>query len=202
MPIAMSPQNLINRARKNGTAPNPRLNSPLRPADVARFVRDMDRLRPAVPTAALPKIVGLRVIAEPAPNPESHVRLGDQRDAFGQRRAVLDWRLLPQDSESVERVIRLLSLEVGSSGVGRCRDIFPRAGFGSLRTIGSHHHMGTTRMHPNPSRGIVDANCRVHGMHNLFIAGSSVFPTFGTANPTLTILALADRLADHLQETP
>jgi choline dehydrogenase-like flavoprotein len=56
-------------------------------------------------------------------------------------------------------------------------------------------------MHRDPQQGIVDANCRVHGMHDLFIAGSSVFPTYGTANPTLTILALADRLADHLMES-
>jgi choline dehydrogenase-like flavoprotein len=60
-------------------------------------------------------------------------------------------------------------------------------------------HMGTTRMHDDPKRGVVDANCRVHGIENLFIAGSSVFTTSGAANPTFTILALTFRLADHLQ---
>ena len=140
-------------------------------------------------------------IAEPTPNPESRVRLGELRDAFGQQRAVLDWRLRPEDSESVARTTRLLALEVGAAAVGRVRDLFPRLGFPSLRTIGSHHHMGTTRMHRDPNRGVVDSDCRVHGLSNLFIAGSSVFPTFGTANPTLTIMALADRLADHLQGT-
>jgi choline dehydrogenase-like flavoprotein len=60
--------------------------------------------------------------------------------------------------------------------------------------------MGTTRMHPDPRRGVVDANGRVHGIANLYVAGSSVFPTSGSANPTLTIVALALRLADHLQE--
>ena len=59
--------------------------------------------------------------------------------------------------------------------------------------------MGTTRMHADPRQGVVDADCRVHGVANLFVAGSSVFPTGGSANPTLTIIALALRLADHLQ---
>jgi choline dehydrogenase-like flavoprotein len=60
--------------------------------------------------------------------------------------------------------------------------------------------MGTTRMHPDPKQGVVDADCRVHGISNLFVAGSSVFPTYGTANPTYTILALAYQLAEHLSE--
>ena len=61
--------------------------------------------------------------------------------------------------------------------------------------------MGTTRMHPDPAQGVVDADCRVHGVANLFVAGSSVFPTAGCANPTLTIVALAVRLADHIKTT-
>ena len=59
--------------------------------------------------------------------------------------------------------------------------------------------MGTTRMHCDPQKGVVDNNCRVHGVDNLFVAGSVVFPTAGYANPTLTIIALALRLADHLE---
>jgi choline dehydrogenase-like flavoprotein len=60
--------------------------------------------------------------------------------------------------------------------------------------------MGTTRMAADPRQGVVDADCRVHGIDNLYVAGSSVFPTCGAANPTLTIVALALRLADHLRE--
>jgi choline dehydrogenase-like flavoprotein len=63
---------------------------------------------------------------------------------------------------------------------------------------GSHHHMGTTRMADSPRNGVVNKNCRVHGVENLYVAGSSVFPTSGFVNPTLTIVALALRLADHL----
>ena len=65
--------------------------------------------------------------------------------------------------------------------------------------FGGHHHMGTTRMAEDPRRGVVDADCRVYGVRNLYVAGSSVFPTSGAANPTLTVVALALRLADHLQ---
>ena len=65
---------------------------------------------------------------------------------------------------------------------------------------GNFHHLGATRMHEDPKQGVVDADCRVHGIHNLYIAGSSVFPTYGASNPTLTILALALRLADHLKQ--
>jgi choline dehydrogenase-like flavoprotein len=64
----------------------------------------------------------------------------------------------------------------------------------------SCHQMGTTRMHIDPTQGVVDENCRVHGISNLYIAGSSVFPTGGSANPTLNIVALAIRLADYIKE--
>jgi choline dehydrogenase-like flavoprotein len=59
--------------------------------------------------------------------------------------------------------------------------------------------MGTTRMADSPEQGVVDANCRVHGVANLYIAGSSVFTTSGASNPTLTLVALALRLTDHLR---
>ena len=80
-----------------------------------------------------------------------------------------------------------------TSAMGKEADPWPT----SVR--GARHHMGTTRMHADPHRGVVDADCRVHGIANLYVAGSSVFPTSGAANPTLTIVALALRLAGHLQ---
>jgi len=70
------------------------------------------------------------------------------------------------------------------------------------RVVGTWHHMGTTRMHENPRKGVVDADCTVHGVDNLHAAGSSVFPTSGTHAPTLTILALSIRLSDHLKSLP
>jgi choline dehydrogenase-like flavoprotein len=176
-----------------------------REEDIAHLARDMDwlgtdRARGRKRGAPPARPVGVRVIAEPSPNPASRVRLDDASDAFGQRRAALDWRLDARDSESARETLRVLSREMGASGMGRLRILFPEPGFESVRTVGSHHHMGTTRMHSDSSRGVVDSSCRVHGISNLFIAGSSVFPTYGTANPTYTILALAFRLADHLRE--
>jgi choline dehydrogenase-like flavoprotein len=64
---------------------------------------------------------------------------------------------------------------------------------------GGWHQIGTTRMHEDPRRGVVGPDCRVHGVENLFVAGGSVFPTCGDANPTLTIAALALRLGTHLR---
>jgi choline dehydrogenase-like flavoprotein len=88
-----------------------------------------------------------------------------------------------------------LAREVGKSGIGRLKlDVGIRPDW-----PGGNHHMGTTRMHPDPRYGVVDADCRVHGLSNLYVAGSSVFPTSGGVNPTLTIVALAERLADHLK---
>ena len=127
------------------------------------------------------------------------MRLDDELDAFGQRRIALDWRLDPRVSESARESLRVFARAVGASGLGRVRITFPEQGFESIRTVGTHHHMGTTRIHRDPNRGVVDENCRVHGISNLFVAGSSVFPTYGTANPTFTLLALAYRLAEHLQ---
>jgi choline dehydrogenase-like flavoprotein len=60
------------------------------------------------------------------------------------------------------------------------------------------HHLGTTRMSANPRSGVVDPDCKVHSIGNLYVSGGSVFPTSGHANPTLTILALSLRLADDL----
>jgi len=142
---------------------------------------------------------------ETVPNRASRVRLGEQLDAFGQRRVVLDWRIGQQESRSIARTLEIIGAEIGRSGLGRLRlnfDPDTPVEWGTEMTTAPHpglHHMGTTRMHPDPSRGVVDEHCRVHGIANLFIAGSSVFPTYGHANPTLTIGALALRLADHLK---
>ena len=67
------------------------------------------------------------------------------------------------------------------------------------QVIGNWHHEGTTRMHANPDMGVVDTDCRVHGLDNLYVAGSSVFPASGSTSPTVTIVQLALRLADQLE---
>jgi choline dehydrogenase-like flavoprotein len=151
----------------------------------------------------------LIVRGEQAPNPDSRVVLVNDRDALGVPRAALDWRLSPQDKRSVAAITRVLDGELRRLGVGHVepaawlaeeRPEWPVDPTVSNHPIGGYHHMGTTRMSVRPERGVVDADCRVHGYANLYVAGSSVFPTGGWANPTLTILALALRLGTHLRE--
>jgi choline dehydrogenase-like flavoprotein len=139
---------------------------------------------------------------EPAPNPNSRVTLSPERDRLGKNRVRLDWRLSDIDLFTMKRAQQILAEEFGRVGFGRLK-IMPIESEGSWPSppFGSWHHIGTTRMHTDPKKGVVDSNCRVHGVANLFVAGSSVFPTAGHANPTLTIVALSIRLADHVKNT-
>jgi choline dehydrogenase-like flavoprotein len=137
---------------------------------------------------------------ESAPNPESRVTLVRRRDALGMRRVKLDWRLSELDKRSALRAVEIVAAELGRTGLGRLRlDVSERESGWPADTAGGWHHMGTTRMSDDPKLGVVDRHCRVHGMSNLFVAGSSVFPTAGSGTPTLTLVALALRLADHLK---
>lgn len=147
-----------------------------------------------------PNVIEIMYWAEAAPNPDSRVRLSNDRDALGQQRVSLDWRLTELDARNVRKVLEMLAAELGQSGLGRL-GVNPTLWEDDWASLfeGSYHHMGTTRMHDDPKRGVVDANCRVHGVSNVYIAGSSVFPATGHANPTITIVALALRLADHIK---
>ncbi|HWO43256.1 MAG TPA: GMC family oxidoreductase [Candidatus Eisenbacteria bacterium] len=137
-------------------------------------------------------------MTEQVPNPESRVTLSDSLDSLGQPRVRLDWRLSEIDLLSPIRTQEILDAELRRAGLGYLR-IEMRDTALPPTIQGGYHHMGTTRMHEDPKKGVVDANCRVHGISNLFIAGPSVFPTGGYANPTLTTVALALRLADHVK---
>jgi choline dehydrogenase-like flavoprotein len=137
---------------------------------------------------------------EQAPNPESRVTLTNERDALGTNRVRLNWQLSASDTRSIRRAHEIIGQELGRAGLGRFK--ITLAEDDSTRPsllIGGAHHMGTTRMHVDPKKGVVNENSQVHGVSNLFIAGSSVFPTSGYANPTLTIVALAVRLADYVK---
>ena len=148
-----------------------------------------------------PIAYGLDNNIETAPNPDSRILLADEKDALGQQKAAVNWRLTELDRATIRRAQELIALEVGRSGFGRMRMEMEDAQDVLLEGTRTHaHHMGTTRMHDNPRLGVTDANCKVHGLENLFVAGSSLFPCSGHANPTLTIVALALRLADHLNE--
>lgn len=138
-------------------------------------------------------------MVEQVPNPDNRLRLGDGIDRLGRRKIRLDscWR--EADLQGINRAQAVLAEELERSGIGKF--VIEREENGELivSTLGASHHMGTTRMHDDPKQGVVDANCRVHGVSNLFIASSSVFPTGSCANPTLTIVALSLRIADQVK---
>jgi choline dehydrogenase-like flavoprotein len=144
-----------------------------------------------------PKEIRVTNHCEQAPNRESRVYLSEERDVLNMNRLVLDWRVGPEVTRTLMRLHEVLDVHLRKKGLGRY------AGDSSeqhdIAYLDAAHHMGTTRMSLSARSGVVDANCRVHGVENLFIAGSSVFPTSGHANPTWTIIALTLRLCDHLK---
>jgi len=146
------------------------------------------------------RLYKLHHFSEQVPNRDSRIMLGDGVDALGLRSMRVAWNVTPQDKHTVVRSQWLIAQEFGRLGLGRVEiematddDPWPA----SLHQ--SSHYMGTTRMSSDPSKGVVDADCRVHGMTNLYIAGGSVFPTGGGGMVTFNIVALAIRLADHLR---
>lgn len=138
---------------------------------------------------------------EQAPNPDSRITLGTEVDALGKRKVCVDWRLTSLDRHTYTIAAKLFGNELARACSGSFQlepwligdtDAVPQV-------HGTAHHLGTTRMSDDPGQGVVDRHCRVHGIGNLHIAGSSVFPTGGWAFPTFTIAALSLRLAETLR---
>lgn len=153
------------------------------------------------PGTGQPGEVRVRSRCEQAPNPQSRVTLGEEKDALGLPRAEVQWRLGELDRHSVKQANRILAEEIGRLGLGRMRRdpwLTTNDWDWPENLWGGCHQMGTTRMSDSPKDGVVDGDCRLHGIENLYLAGSSVFATGGCTNPTLTIVALALRLAAHL----
>ncbi len=166
-----------------------------------------DPLRPWLMMRSGTRELTAIVRAEQSPNPDSRIRLSRDTDALGLRRVELDWRLSPLDKHGVTALMAALDRRLAELGGGRVDGAAWLAADGpawqsdpgvSAHPIGGYHHMGTLRMADSPRQGVVDRHCRVHGVANLHIAGSAVFPTAGWANPTLTIAALALRLAARI----
>lgn len=144
--------------------------------------------------------LALRTALETTPNADSRVTLGVQRDRFGVPQVRIDWRVNTDDQRGLAHLYQIMRTEFARLDLGRLVENPGTDEEGwPVSMTGGMHHMGTTRMHDDPRQGVVDADCRVHDLANLYIAGSSVFPTGGVANPTLTIVALAIRLAEHLE---
>jgi choline dehydrogenase-like flavoprotein len=137
--------------------------------------------------------------AEQEPIAASSVGLSEERDPFGMPRLKVDWRYSAQDVTTAREAIRLFAQDIQSSGVG-VFDYDPASIELEMTRYGAYggHHLGTARMGTDPRKSVVDADCRVHGIRNLYIASGAVFPTSSQANPTLTIVALAMRLAARL----
>ena len=176
------------------------------------ILRNLDTALPAVKNLVQgkspPHLPVLFAIAEQVPNRDSRITLAGEKDALGMPRARIDWRLSEQDRRTFAQMPDLLAAEFGRLGIGRVHKspwldedalYLYRGDFSRILEPG-RHHSGTTKMAHDPARGVVDADCQVFGVSNLSVAGSSVFPTIGSANPTLTIVALALRLADHLKD--
>jgi choline dehydrogenase-like flavoprotein len=149
----------------------------------------------------------IRIAYEQAVNPDSRVLLAAEVDRFGLARPALDWRLSPLDVHTLRRSLMAFAVMLAERDIGRVRirdwvmeDPLVWPGIADDE-VGGKHHMGTTRMADDPRRGVVDRHGRMHGLANLYVAGSGVFPTGGHANPTYTVVQLALRLGDHLGAT-
>jgi len=122
----------------------------------------------------------------------------EERDSVGARRALVQHDTTERDRRALLELHQVLARELESQGVGRLETALAEAAPWPIDQEASHH-LGTTRMGDDPRTSVVDPHQRVHGVPNLYVAGGSVFPTSGCANPTYTIVALSIRLAEHLR---
>lgn len=141
---------------------------------------------------------------EQAPNPNSRVTIGTELDELGVPRVNLHWQLTELDKRSIRKIYHLIGQQMGLAGLGRVKlkDFLQDENDNSWPegTNGGWHHMGTTRMSDDPKKGVVNANCQVHGINNLYVAGAGCFATSAAPNPTLTLVALSIRLSDHVKK--
>ncbi len=186
------------------------LNAATDPLSTTRFLSHWlkhrmlaERKFPSVIIRPRTNLFSLDFHAEQVPNPLSRIGLAGARDRFGNQVVRVDWHYTAQDVETVSRAFELLRDDLAEQRIGTLAFAAGEADIEAVvRRDGAYggHHIGTTRMAASSASGIVDKNCKVFGVNNLFIAGSAVFPTSGQANPTLTIVAMALRLADHLRQ--
>ncbi len=140
-------------------------------------------------------------LIEQFPNKNSKVTLSDDVDALGLQKAVINWEMSQDDKNSIRTIAKDLAKDFADSGQGVVKlEEYLLDDNADIPVSAHAHHMGTTRMSETPEHGVVDADCRVFGTNNLYIAGSSVFSTGGAANPTMPIIQLALRLAEHLKD--
>jgi choline dehydrogenase-like flavoprotein len=136
---------------------------------------------------------------ELAPDPDRRLTLTGEKDALGMPRLKLAMRVSDDDFGHYRNTLKELGRQLLAARTGMLRILESSRAEWLAGLDWGNHHMGSARMHDDPHRGVVDANSRVHGVGNLYVAGSAVFPTYGASNPTLNLIALTLRLADHLK---
>lgn len=190
---------LLGRHLRNVVLGSPRLAAFMVDWTIRRYLS-----RRRLPYVALPSAAGafpLDFNGEQEPNLSSRVTLSDKVDRNGVPQLRIDWRLTDLDYRTVTSTLRDMQAAFRRSN---CGDIaFDDGGLddevrSNVKPVGGHH-IGTARMSTDPKLGVVDPNCRVHAVDNLYIAGAATFPTSSQANPTLTIVAMALRLGAHLR---
>jgi choline dehydrogenase-like flavoprotein len=189
---------LKNKEKQGYTIAGDLLKLALNPLDSLGFIA----CRLFQPTWLI-KEIKMQAIVEPLPNPASRVTLTQGKDALGMPRVNVEWKLDEQVKRTFDQTFKLVANELERIGVAEVildPQIEGQAWPSTFEHEGTWHHMGTTRMHSSPQLGVVDRDCKVHAVNNLFIAGSSIFPTAGANFPTITLIALALRLADHLRK--
>jgi choline dehydrogenase-like flavoprotein len=170
-------------------------------ADPAGLVREVAHRRRGVgaPADRFTNLL-LKVQTEQPPLGPSRLTLSDRRDALGIRKLDVAWVVGEEERHACQAMAEVVAEELARCGLGRL-ETFPWLDEPERFRAEAHdfyHHAGTTRMAADPQEGVVDTDCRVHGLEGLYVTGGSVFPTSGHAHPTLMIVALALRLADHL----
>jgi len=138
--------------------------------------------------------------AEQEPSASSRVSITTQRDELGLPQLLVDWCYTHGDVQTVRRAVQLFAQDIAQSGIG-VFEYDPHTIELEMSRYGAYggHHLGTARMGADRRTSVVNSDCRIHGVRNLYVAGGAVFPTSSQANPTLTIVALALRLASHLR---
>ena len=204
--VIASPEKLLRKEKLNNFRIHLIKTKPKAPYADGRIFSDIDGV-PGAEDRSLDELpsrkedrdyIALHLVLEPMPNPDSRIVLSDRIDYFGQRKINVDWQIENKDLGNAYRAMELAAMEFGRLGLGRAYgEIFKDHSQWPGNMEAGKHHCGTTRMTDNPKTGVVDKNCKLNNVTNLYIAGSSLFPTIGYANPTLTIVALALRLADH-----
>lgn len=170
------------------------------PGETTRFLAERF-LRPRF----LMTNVKFQAIVEPVPDPSSRIMLAPEHDALGMNRVRVNWQLGDIEKRTFDRGFEYVAGELRRNNVADVTLEEPVASREWKQLLselpypsGTWHHMGSTRMHDSPKLGVVDRNCQVHGVSNLYIAGSSVFPTCGANFPTITLVALSLRLSDRI----